>query len=62
MLEEPEVVFGYEHGLDFSVTRQLDALARRRSADDVRQILARKCGCNLLSHAAKVESISAGST
>jgi hypothetical protein len=28
----------------------------------MRQILARNRGCNLLSHAAKVESISAGST
>jgi hypothetical protein len=62
VLEEGEVVFGNENSLNLSVARQLDAGPRRRSTDEARKIFSSNRGCDLLSHAGKVDSIGAGST
>jgi hypothetical protein len=56
LFEKREVLLWNQYRLCLSVSRQLDARTRSRSPNDARQILARRCGCYLLSHAAKVVS------
>jgi len=56
LFEKHQVMFWNQNGLYLSISRELDARAGRRSPNDARQILARRCGCYLLSHAAKVVS------
>jgi len=56
LFEKRQVVLWNQYGLGFSVSRELDARTRSRSPNEARQILARNCGCYLLSHEAKVAS------
>ena|SRR5881394_1071929 len=56
LFEKRQVVFRDQNGLCLSISRELDARAGSRSPNEARQILARRCGCYLLSHEAKVVS------
>jgi hypothetical protein len=56
LFEKRQVVFWNQNGLCLSISRELDPRAGSRSSNEARQILARRCGCYLLGHAAKVVS------
>jgi hypothetical protein len=56
LFEKREVVLWNQYRLCLSVSRELDTRTRSRSPNDAREILARRCGCYLLSHAANVVS------